>query len=112
MDAADDIWNMDEFLEETLEVDNADMRDNLQNAGFMNLTTLRNKKWDFADSCCGVVRKGTGGNAATKNVPVTVQQGMKQLIMLVRLMYMCGRVLDYDLATLDNLEAVESWVDG
>ena len=69
MDAADDIWNMDEFLEETLEVDNADMRDNLQNAGFMNLTTLRNKKWEFADSCCGVVRKGTGGNAATKNVP-------------------------------------------
>ena len=35
---ADDPWNMDQFLEDQLDVDNQDMKDYLQDSGFLNMS--------------------------------------------------------------------------
>ena len=72
---------MNNFLQNVLGVNNQHMRQGLQGAGFNTLNTLvRQNPVDYARRCCDVVRKGPGNQPARKNVPVTVEVGMKQLI--------------------------------
>ena len=72
---------------------------------------LVSQPFTFGTSCAGATRKRQGGAAAAKNVPVTVEQGMNMLTMLVRFMYITGRELEYDLATVENLESIRSWFE-
>ena len=94
--AADNEAAMAQYLEDELGVTNPQMRQRIQAAGFTNLSALTKKDPGFAKKVCDVVRKGTGGLAVNKDVPVTVEEGMTQLILAARYLYMTNRDLDYD----------------
>ena len=102
---------MDEYLEHGLEVDNEEMRDRIQTAGFSTLPSLIKRKPDFAHKVCQVVRKSTGGDAEEKDVSVDVEEGMRKLILFARYTYLVQREMEYDLADVDNLDALDAWFD-
>ncbi len=56
-----------------------------------------------------VVRRSTGGAANVKDVSVNVEEYMGKLILLARYLYIVQRPIDFALATLDNLDDIESW---
>ena len=106
------LWhNLDEYLEHGLEVDNEEMRDRIQTAGFSTLPSLIKRKPDFAHKVCQVVRKSTGGDAEEKDVSVDVEEGMRKLILFARYIYLVQREMEFDLADLDNLDALDAWFD-
>ena len=109
---ANDPAAMNNFLQVNLGVANVHMRTAIQDAGFTTLASLiRRSPEDFAKRCCEVVRKGGGNQPARKNVPVPVEEGMRQLVILVRVSSITGRTLDFNNATRDNLDNVQLWFD-
>ena len=109
--AADNEAAMAQYLEDELGVENDLMRERIQAAGFSTLRILVKKEPDFAKKVCNVVRKGTGGVAASKDVPVTVEEGMRQLILMTRYLYVTQRELDYDQLHEINRDALQAWMD-
>ena len=109
---AEDPAAMSNWLENRLRVTNGYMRDGLRASGFDNLASLsRQNVDDYAKRCCDAVRKGPGNQAARKNVPIPVEEGMKKLVLFVRYCEVTGRILDFTGATLDNLDNQQSWYD-
>ena len=107
---ADDPAAMNNWMQNVLGVGNNFMRDGLQLSGFNTLASLtRENVDDYAKRCCDIVRKGPGNQAARKNVPVPVEEGMKKLTLLVRFCTITGRTLDFPIATLDNLDNIWNW---
>ena len=103
------IVDINGFLHTTIGVVNVNMRDRIAAAGYTTLAILVKKEHVFAKKVCAVVRRSTGGNAANKDVSVNVEEYMGKLILLARYIYMVQRTLDFTLATLDNLDSIESW---
>ena len=98
------------FLEHTIGVTNDVMRVKITTARYTTLAVLVKKEPVFAKRVCAVVRKSTGGTAATKDVSVSDEEYMGKLILLARYLYMVQRTLDFTLVTLDNLDDMESWI--
>ncbi len=103
------IANTDEFLQCIIGADNDSTRGRISTAGFGTLSTLVKKEPLFAKRVCAAVRRSTGGGAANKDVPIDVEENMGKLILLARNIYMVQRPLDFTLATMDNLDEIESW---
>ena len=78
--AANDPVAMDAYLEDTLDVDNAVMRERIQDSGYETLNDLIRKDPKFATKVCQQVRKSTGGVAANKDVPVCIEEWLFSLI--------------------------------
>ena len=103
---------MNQFLQNNLGVTNQYMRDGLQEAGFTSLASLERQSCEtYAKRCCEVARKGPGNQAARKMVPVPVEEDMTKLVKWVRYCNITGRALDINLATRDNLDNVQSFLD-
>ena len=96
------------FLQITIGVANDNMRDRIRAAGYTTLADLVRREPEFAKKVCSQVRKGTGP-AANKNVSVSVEESMGQLIQYARYSYMVQRPLDFTLATQDNLNEIGAW---
>ena len=103
------IVDIDGFLEHTIGVTNVAMRGRIATAGYTTLDSLIKKEPGFAKSVCTVVRRSTGGGAATKDVSVPTDEYMGKLILLARYIYIVQRPIDFTLATLDNMDGIESW---
>ena len=74
--AANDPQEMDDFLLNSLGVNNANMRSRIRNQGLGNMDIVLRKTPEYATKVCNVVRKSTGGAAASKDVSVNVEEGM------------------------------------
>ena len=103
---------MDAFLEFHIGVDNANMRERLQDSGFNTLNGLvRPEPKTNGHSCATAVRKSTGGVAANKDVPVWVEALLICLGVYARYCYICQRVMDYAEADIDRIESLRYWYD-
>ena len=73
-DAAADpqIAAMEHYLENTLGVERAGMRDLITSNGFDAVRNLITMKSDFVHQMCAVIRKSQGGTAADKNVSMEI----------------------------------------
>ena len=110
MDPADNPLAMDAYLEFMVGVDNALMRERIQNAGYSTLRSLVKKDpKTHGSKVANVVRKSTGGVAANRDVSVTVEEYLIDLVILTRFLYMVDRELDFNWADLDALEEVGYW---
>ena len=89
---------MNQYLEDHLGVSHAPMRLNIQDSGFGTLTDLTRERPPFAKDVCNQVRKMTGGTAASKNIPMHVERGMRKLIIYARYCYLVQRDLTFRLA--------------
>ena len=70
------------------------MRANIQESGFETLADLTRERPPFAKDVCNQVRKSHGGLPQTKNVPVSVERGMRKLVIYARYSYLVQRDLD------------------
>ena len=78
----------------------------------MNLATLLRQKPDYSKSVCDLVRRSTGGTSVQKDVPVPIELDMGKLISYAKYTYLVQRPLNFDLATMDNLDNLDSWFTG
>ena len=76
----------------------------------MNLATLLRQKPDYSKSVCDLVRRSTGGTSVQKDVPVPIELDMGKLISYAKYTFLVQRPLNFDLATMDNLEDLDSWL--
>ena len=102
--------DMDAYLLGVIGVTNVPMRGKLIAAGFRDLNALVKKKDDFAHKACVSVRKSTTGVGATRDVSMETETRLEQLVQYSKYRYMVQRPMDYNDATLDNLETVHDWV--
>ena len=108
--AANNPANMEQFLELGLGIENAGMIERIQAAGYTTINGVLRKPLDFADKVCNVVRKGTGGNAANKDISVPVQEEMKFSMLIFKYQYMVRRPEDFDLVIdPENREDMGAW---
>ena len=108
--AAAPIADMDEYLQQRIGVANLNMRQRIIAAGFEDLDELAKKDNDFAHKCCQVVRKSTGGFGVNKDISMIIEDGMVDLVLWCRYMYLAQRPLDFDTAERDHTESVGAWL--
>ena len=100
--AANNPAAMNNFLQANLGVANAQMRTAIQAAGFNTLASLvRQDPETYAKKCCDMVRKDPGNQPARRNVPIPVEESMRQLMIYVRVCTITGRALAFVDATQD-----------
>ena len=100
---------MDQFLEVDLGIDNQGMRDKIRAAGFVSLDALVKKPTGFAHKACQSIRKSTTGPAASRDVTMTTEEKLAQLVLYSRLRYILQKPMAFVHATDDNLELVDDW---
>jgi len=103
------INDMNDYLEQTLGIGVQGIRQKIIGAGFTTLDVLVKKDDNFTHYACQTVRKSGTGPAQHKEVTMTIEGYLKQLVMYSKLCYMIQRPMDYAAATLDHLEQVEDW---
>ena len=99
---------MQAYLEQTIGVANATVRNNLVTSGFTSLEALVNLNEAFVTSACSNIRKA-GGQVDTRNVPALVELRLKQLVIWCNYRYMVQRPLQYADATVAALTAIGNW---
>ena len=104
------INTMEEYLERTIGVTNQGMRNKLVTNGFTDLDALVRMKESNVKAACHAIRKTTGP-AASREVSMVTQKRLEMLVSHVHYMYITNRTLDYNTATLDELQSVSTWMD-
>ena len=104
------INTMEEYLERTIGVTNQGMRNKLVTNGFTGLDALVRMKESNVEATCQAIRKTTGP-AASREVSMVIQKRLEMLVSHVHYMYITNRTLDYNTATLDELQSVSTWMD-
>jgi hypothetical protein len=101
---------MDDYLQDTLDVDSARLRYNLMKAGFRLPTKLAAANQDkFIYRLCTNIRKGEG-TAAAKNIGAELEEELQRFQTWCMYRHLTQRDFDYAEATLDNLADTSAWI--
>ena len=112
MDPGNNPLAMNAFLEFNVGVADNNMRDRIQAAGYNNLVGLvRQDPLKHSHKVCAAVRKSTGGVAANKDVPITIEELLVGLNVLAKFLYFVQREMDYVWGDVDTLESLKYWYE-
>ncbi len=101
---------MDDYLQDTLDVDSARLRYHWMKAGFRRPTKLVAANQDkFIYRLCTNIRKGEG-TAAAKNTGAELEEELQRFQTWCMYRHLTQRDFDYAEATLDNLADTSAWI--
>ena len=98
-----------DYLQNTLAVGNATLRENIVEEGFRddwNLIVQRTPEW--VKNACSSIKK-SGGVRATRHITADLQERLLAFVYWARLMYMLQIPMEYGQATVPILTAVYKW---
>ena len=102
---------MDQYLDQTLGIAVAGMRQKIINEGFRNLRVLVNKDKAWVESLRLSIKKSTTGNAAHRDITLAQGELLWSLVAWSKMRYMTQRPLVYADATLASITAVFDWYE-
>ncbi len=106
----DVILTMDDYLNQVIGVTEAGARQRLIDHGITSLEALVGKKESFTRDACVAARKDNSGQPADRKVSMLAQTRLEQLVVYCNYCHLAQLELDYEEATLDEVESVHAWV--
>jgi hypothetical protein len=98
---------MDEYLEEVLDIDNADVRTRIIHEGYRSLDVLVKKDKVWVRSLRLSIKKAP--NAAARDITLEHEEGLVKTLLWAKLRYITQRPLTYADATADSITEVYDW---
>jgi hypothetical protein len=100
---------MDAYLQVTLRITNANMREKIMAEGYSSLDVLVKKDEDWVRELRISIKKSSTGNAASRDVTLAHEERLVMALLWAKLRYLTQRPLTYADATLNSITEVADW---
>jgi hypothetical protein len=102
---------MDAYLQVTLRITNANMREKIIAEGYKSLDVLVKKDKDWVRDLRISIKRSSTGNATSREVTLNHEESLVMALLWAKLRYLTQRPLTYAEATIHSITPVFDWYE-